>query len=141
MGFGWKCGGEKVPKIEFSEGSLGGDPARLKRVVAEQVQFALGIRMPANWDVTVQEFDYRKRIGAAFRMFLIGCEVRTETVKTENVPASLWSHVLLKNPWLRRLFGAPRMRSIATEMKHWHVCPHIATPDQRRHVEFLIMKE
>ena len=121
----------------YGEGIIPDSAAKLKRVVAEQVRFSMGRRMPANWEGAVQEFDYGHRIGAAFTMFLLGCEIRTETIRREDVPTTLWSHVLLTVPFLQRMFGAPCFRSIATEVKHWHVCPHIAAPN-RSHVEFLV---
>ena len=126
-----------MARTDFGEGAIPESAAKLKRVVTEQVRFALGMRMPANWEVAVHEFDFGMRVAVAFSMFLLGCEIRTEITKTESVPATLWSHVLLRLPFLRRIFGAPRLRSISTEVKHWHVCPHIAT-ENRRHVEFLI---
>lgn len=130
-----------MAETHFGEGPVDPNVLKLKRVVAEQVRFSLAWRMPANWDVVTQHFDYGLRIGVAFNMFLLGCEIRRDVEKRESVPTGLWSHILLRLPQLRCIFGIPKMREIPTVVKHWHVCPHIRTDPQQRHVEFLYHEE
>lgn len=113
-------------------------PSRAQQYFAEQVKFTLGVRLPANWEVAVKEFDFGRKIGAAFSMWLLGCEIRRDIEKSEQVPVTWWDHVKVRFPILRRLFSAPTFRTIETEIKHWHVCPHIATPNHSRHYEFLV---
>ena len=118
-------------------GAIPPEQERLRRLVAEQCRFALGVRMPANWEVAVKNFDYGHRIGVAFSMWLLGCEIRRDTENTESVPVTWWDHLKDRFGLLRWVFGPPRLRQIPTEIKHWHVCPHLAAPRQDKHVIFL----
>ena len=122
--------------VAAQDSTTGGE--RFRRHVAEHVKFAMGVHIPANWEGAVKEFDFGRRIGAAFTMFLLGCEIRRDTEKYESVPVTWWDHAKVRFSFLRRIFGPPTLRTIVTEVKHWHVCPHIATPDHHRHYEFLV---
>ena len=133
-------GGESM--VEMDSGAASQDPTTgreyFRRHVAEQIKFALGASMPANWEVAVKKGDFGNKIAASFAMFLLGREIRRDIEKYESVPVTWWDHSKVRFSFLRRVFGPPTLRTIETEVKHWHVCPHIATPDHHRHHEFLV---
>ena len=116
-------------------------------LILEKVRQSIGYAMSnaLKRDITVhsQVQDYGNRFAKAIRWSLLGCEIRREVVSTETVPVSWWDAIKARFYLIRRLFGAPIMREIKTEVKHWHTCPHLnyAQPDggcgARIHFEFL----
>ena len=101
----------------------------MDKLVLEKVQFSVGFAMSdaLKREITIhsQVQDYGRRFAKAVRWSLLGCEIRREVVKSESVPVSWWDAFKARFYLARRLFGAPAMRQIETEVEHWHVCPHL----------------
>ena len=73
---------------------------------------------------------------ARLEAYLIGRDVHVQVIATEYVPLGPMDYVLAALPeWMR--WRAPRTRTITTAVTHTHVCPHIATPSNRDHFDFL----
>ena len=115
------------------------------RLVLEEVRHAMGIEVSDAFkqriEVSTMARDYGRKFAMAIRWSIWGCEIKREVTGSESVPVSWWDALKARFQIIRRLFGGPMMRTIETEVKHYHVCPHLNHPvppgERNLHLEFL----
>ena len=124
--------------------------AQINKITLEKIQFNIQqmispallneMRYESIEDITTQSFIRR------LTFYLVGNKVNHEEVDSQIrvYPATMWEE--LKRDfwpkWLKRRFPVRYYRDIThVTHNHYHVCPHLNYPDNRKHLEFMMLND
>ena len=117
----------------------------VERLILERIKFEYATEMPTDviTNLTVEQIVNRetRAVRTFFRIFLLGREVRKETVKSVIVYGSWWQQ--FKKAYfpkiLRRLFPV-MFHEEPVVIRHYHLCPHTGADPHGKEVCFNFLK-
>lgn len=121
----------------------------VEKLILQRIKFEYGILIPKDIiaNMTIEQvIDLEmKFLKTFFRTFILGREIRKETVREVIIYRSWWDHFKAIHfpKWLKEYFPV-RSKHEPVEIQHYHLCPHtgvVLRRDQKEleliHINFL----
>ena len=129
--------------------NMGGEDARAKMIRASTMtafrkhlhssaRVDASLFAPSNLDIRTMYDIQSNLVAATWTLYLLGCKTWTHVEKTVEYPATWWDAFKERwfPAWSRRWFPIHHTK-VECRVEHWHVCPHMDTPQAADHITFL----